>query len=45
MTDKDRLVTAIGIILGTIEVILIFGMLYAGIIGLAKEVGKKIFGG
>ena len=44
MTDKDKLVTAIGIILGTIEVILLFGMLYAGIVGLAKEVGKRVFG-
>ena len=45
MTNKDELVTAIGIILGTIEVILVFGMLYLGIIGLTKETAKKVFGG
>ena len=43
MTDNDKLETAIGIVLGFIEVVLLFGTLYVGIAGLMKEVGKKIF--
>ena len=45
MINKDGLVVTIGIILGTIEVILLFGMPYAGILGLTKEAGKRVFGG
>ena len=43
MTDNDKLETTVGIILGFVEVVLLFGTLYVGIAGLMKEVGKKIF--
>ena len=43
VTNSDKLETAVGIVLGFIEVMLLFGMLYIGIAGLIKEVGKKIF--
>ena len=45
LTTKETARTAIGIVLGIIEVFIMFGMLYWGIIGLTKETAKKVFGG
>jgi len=44
LTTKETARTAVGIILGMIEVFVVFGMLYWGIIGLTKETAKKVFG-
>ena len=45
MSDRDAIRTIVGVMLGITEVALLFGMLYAGIFGITKEIAKKLLGG